>query len=53
MGYKTKKRNVKAVLDPDRYDLYVEICKKKKKSKVKITTGLVEKFIDKNMLKNI
>jgi hypothetical protein len=44
--YKDKKRCAKAMLKPDRYDLYVKICKELNISKVEQTTNLVNCFID-------
>ena len=50
--YKDKKRCAKAMLKPDRYDLYVKICKELYISKVEQTTNLVNLFIDNHLKKH-
>lgn len=46
--YKNKLKSIKAMLTPEEYQNYVEICKLLDITKVKQTTALVRKFIKRN-----
>jgi hypothetical protein len=50
--YKDKRMCVKAMLMPEKYELFSKICKELKISKVEQVTNLVNLFIDNHIKRN-